>query len=176
MHAFRKTKLGSFWLASGGPKFLSELVAGDWRVFKVFRADAFLSDELNEIDLVNKEPTALLFQSGCLTVGQREVVSGTLRYCQRLPNLEVEADIANQALGLEGPIASLPQMREKAKDLLVSLSGLDAPGAQIALEAILTRLPLLTRYLSEGHYRGILQKNTTAISRARETMSASWPW
>jgi hypothetical protein len=172
-NAFGKNRLGDFWLRSGAPKFLSELAEKDWRVHEIFRMDSYLDETLNDIDIGDMSPAALLFQTGYLTVDRREAVSGDFRYYLRFPNLEVEAAIFKLTLGLEEPIKLLPQLRENAKALLAALAGLDPSGFQKAFETILASLPYVTHTPYEGHYQAILLLTLGSVGQRYESESQS---
>lgn len=86
-NAFEKGELGNFWFASGTPTFLIEAL----RDSEIYLPDLLRSEvdttQLSDIDSYRSSPTALLFQTGYLTIKSfdPEFESFTLG----LPNREV---------------------------------------------------------------------------------------
>lgn len=86
LNAFKKREIGSYWFQSGTPEFL---------VRHIRKSDEFLPDMFNETvegrtlsasDLFNSKPTALLYQTGYLTIKGYERPD---LYHLGIPNLEV---------------------------------------------------------------------------------------
>jgi hypothetical protein len=140
---FKKNKFGTFWLNTGPPKFLTQLVGNDFRIHEIFRTDNFLNEKLNAVEVGNMQPLALMFQAGYLTVASKEYVDGAARYYLRFPNFEVESAVYNLILNiLDETSFELTQLRQNAKALVASMVALDSAGFETAFGDILASLPL----------------------------------
>jgi hypothetical protein len=152
---------------------LSELVTGDWKIYEIFRSNTFLTQSLNAIDIGKMSPPAILFQSGYLTVDQRENDESGSRYYLKFPNFEVESATYNLTLGLEDAIKTLPTLREDARALLVSLVNLNPFGFKSAFCTILAIIPSNIHSPNEGYYQTVLLMALGSIGQRYETESRS---
>ncbi|MDR3205300.1 MAG: hypothetical protein LBV23_11280 [Deltaproteobacteria bacterium] len=77
---------------------MSQLLGNDFQIHEIFRTNNFLSKGLNEVEVGNMRPLALMFHAGCLAVGSKEFTGGAARFYLRFPNFAVESAVYGQTL------------------------------------------------------------------------------
>jgi hypothetical protein len=171
--AFREKKFKNFWFALGTPTFLKDHVAKDWQVYEIYRTNNFLTDNINAIDIDDMKPTALLFQTGYLTIEKIDESSEESKYYLRFPNSEVEASMYHLTLGMEEAMKNLPILRTQAEAMLASLSGIDAEGFKEAFESILASIPFNLHLAYESYYESIFLMSLGSVGQRYESASPS---
>jgi hypothetical protein len=155
---FTMKRLDNYWLKTGTPTFLPSLIGHDVGIHEVFKADSYLTDDLNAIDIGDMGPTSLLFQTGYLTVerAQWDAERQVLRYRLRFPNREVRKSIVPMALGLKKDDKRIRDLSSKSEAMLASLARADAAGFQMAFASVLASIPYGLHRPCESYYQSIL--------------------
>ncbi len=87
LYALEDSKIGDYWFASGTPTFLLEALRSRVGNIRDFFNSEIDDASLGEIESYSDDPTALLFQTGYLTIKGVSEENGD--YLLRLPNEEV---------------------------------------------------------------------------------------
>jgi hypothetical protein len=144
----------------------------NFQIHEIFRTDNFLNEDLNEVEVGNMPPLALMFQAGYLTVASKEFASGAARYYLRFPNFEVESAVYGLTLNFFGQNTfRLTQLRQKAKAMVASMVALDSAGLETAFGDILASLPYNTHTPYEGHYQALFIMTLASIGLRYEAES-----
>jgi hypothetical protein len=135
---FRKKKFGNFWLDTGHPGFLENMIkTGKISVIDIFHKN-FFTESMNVIDIGDKlNLKALLFQTGYLTVARIESTSEGDSYFLNFPNLEVKASITQLSLSLEFPIKNPLLLATQGNAILETLINRDPAGFKLAFQSFI---------------------------------------
>ncbi len=94
--AMNELRIGAFWTGTGAPTVISEALRdADVDVERILNA-RWRVDELAGLDLLNADPTALLYQTGYLTIANYDVRTDSVRL--KVPNEEVMKGLFNDLL------------------------------------------------------------------------------
>lgn len=96
LNAMSKKDIRNFWNATGASSVIAEaLHDADVDIEKTLNARWRL-DRLAGLDLLNADPTALLYQTGYLTIDEYDIKNDTVRL--KVPNKEVKEGLFNDML------------------------------------------------------------------------------
>ena len=98
LNAMDEVRLGTFWISTGSTSVVAEALQGaDVDIEGTLNADWDI-DDLAGLDLLNADPTALLYQAGYLTIADYNMASNTVRL--KVPNEEVRKGLFKHLLPL----------------------------------------------------------------------------
>ena len=98
LNAMDEVRFGTFWIATGSTSVVAEaLQDADIDIESTLNADWDI-DDLAGLDLLNADPTALLYQAGYLTIDHYDSRSRTVRL--KVPNEEVRKGLFKHLLPL----------------------------------------------------------------------------
>lgn len=96
LNAMDEGRIGTYWNATGAASIVAELLRdADIDLQQTLYADWDL-DELAGLDLLNADPTALLYQTGYLTIADYDIDSNTVKL--KVPNEEVKKGLFKDLL------------------------------------------------------------------------------
>ena len=96
LNAMDEARIGTFWIATGASTVIAEALRGaDVDVEKILNA-RWKIDRLAGLDIRNADPTALLYQTGYLTISSYDVRNDTVRL--KVPNKEVKEGLFTDLL------------------------------------------------------------------------------
>ncbi len=96
LNAMDECRIGNYWNSTGGASVVAEaLQDADIDIEETLNADWNI-DELAGLDLLNADPTALLFQAGYLTIADYDIDSNSVRL--KVPNEEVKKGLFKNLL------------------------------------------------------------------------------
>ncbi|MCC2624593.1 MAG: hypothetical protein K0R14_466 [Burkholderiales bacterium] len=89
-------KYKNYWFSTGNPEFLIKLIQKNKYYFPNMENVTVMEDSLGTFDVDDMSLTALLFQTGYLTIKKRATIGEMFGYVLSYPNLEVKASLNNQ--------------------------------------------------------------------------------
>ncbi|MDE6753460.1 MAG: ATP-binding protein [Muribaculaceae bacterium] len=96
LNAMKEARIGNFWNMTGTASLIAEVLRNaDLDIEKTLNA-RWRFDNLAGLDLRNADPTALLYQTGYLTIAHYELKRDTVRL--KVPNDEVKEGLFNELL------------------------------------------------------------------------------
>ncbi len=96
LNAMSESRIGGYWNATGSPTIIAEVLKdADIDIEHTLNADWDL-DDLAGLDLINADPTALLYQTGYLTINEYDVDTNTVHL--KVPNKEVRRGLFKNLL------------------------------------------------------------------------------
>lgn len=96
LNAMDESRIGAYWNATGTASIIAEAIRdADVDIRETLNAEWDL-DDLAGLDLLNTDPTALLYQTGYLTISEYEPESNTVRL--KIPNEEVRKGLFSDLL------------------------------------------------------------------------------
>lgn len=118
LNCLSKQQIGNYWNETGVPSVLAEMLKRvNANLKKVFDR-YYEEDRLKGLDLLNPDPTALLYQTGYLTI--KEYNRDLDMYRLGIPNREVRKGILDQLLPLYNSYATGPEA-SIVSDMVVAL-------------------------------------------------------
>ncbi|MDR2140366.1 MAG: ATP-binding protein [Deltaproteobacteria bacterium] len=151
---FKRRSFNNYWFSSGAPTFLINLVKKQNLDLNYFKSDNFISDKINNIDLEKLNATALMFQSGYLTINTNVQPEGSL-YNLVFPNLEIKASLLPLFLSLKNDFIKPLLMRRQALAALAFLFQRDSSGFKAAFESFLSNVPYEIHRPQEAFYHAL---------------------
>ena len=98
LNAMDECRIGAYWISTGSTSVVAEALQGaDVDIEGTLNADWDI-DDLAGLDLLNADPTALLYQAGYLTIGHYDTRSNSVRL--KVPNEEVRKGLFKHLLPL----------------------------------------------------------------------------
>ncbi|MDR1164516.1 MAG: ATP-binding protein [Deltaproteobacteria bacterium] len=149
---FFNQKFGNFWLDTGSPTFLENMIkSGKISISDIFNKN-FLTEDMNIINIDDRlNLKALLFQSGYLTIARTEYLDKGIQYFLNFPNLEVRASIAKLSFSLSDSIDPL-LLAKQGKALLETLINRDSNGFQLVFKSIIANFSHRVFTYNESFY------------------------
>ncbi len=167
----------NWWFETGSPTFLVDLLLDKGVVWHGIDGMVTSEDLLSTFDVEHIAPEALLFQTGYLTVLEREKVDDEAQYRLGYPNREVRQSL-NRALLGSLPVNGSQRVarRRRLRDMLATG---DLSGLQEQLRALLAGIPHQWHGQNpmgdyEGWYASVLYAHFAALGvevRAEESGS-----
>ncbi len=118
---FRKGKLyRDYWFSTGMPKFLVDKLFDEGVTSFSISAESARDNLLSDFDVEGIDPTALMFQTGYLTIENISLdISGEVRYKLNYPNLEVQKSLNASLLSryINNQSAALPSQTRLMEQL-----------------------------------------------------------
>jgi hypothetical protein len=90
LRALSQKEFSSFWYGTGTPSFLAEIFKHKKISTDYTSKISLKATDLDAIDLLNIKETALLFQTGYLTIDKEFVKNDFVYFSLKIPNFEVE--------------------------------------------------------------------------------------
>jgi len=151
---FLHEKFGSFWYASGSPKFLLDMIKNKPEIFTNLRDYKMIEWAMDVFDIQNIQVAALLFQTGYLTVKEVLPGPGSAGYLLDIPNREVR-----EAFNLH----ILSEMTEKGPDsaqsaywdMYEALQNGDMQRMLLILRSLFAAIPYQLHINREAYYHSI---------------------
>jgi hypothetical protein len=151
---FDRLSFKNYWFGSGTPTFLINLIKKQKLDLNYFKNDNFISDDVNEIDLSNLNPTYLMFQSGYLTIQSGIPITGSV-YSLIFPNLEVKTSLLPFLLSFNNILKNPLLMRRQAMAVLACLFQRDSSGFITAFKSFLSHIPYEIHQSKEAFYHAL---------------------
>ncbi|MDR1165540.1 MAG: AAA family ATPase [Deltaproteobacteria bacterium] len=139
---FRKQDFDCFWPDPDRPGFLEKMIsAGQAKIPDLFNRYQF-SYNANILKMDdNFNLSALLFQTGYLSIAQMESSYCEYRYLLDFPNFEVRTSITQISLSLKRPIEETLYLTKRGKTLLDTLSERDAERFRLVFRSFIKNFP-----------------------------------
>jgi hypothetical protein len=156
LNFFSEFELADYWFDSGTPTFLVNLIKECQMEFNFFKNNSQITALMNKVDVGQFEPTALMFQTGYLTVDKVEYESSNKIFHLRFPNLEVKAALAPLLLSIKEPFKSPLDVQKQATSMLDYLVNRDAKGFESAFGSFLANIPYSMHLQYDAYYQTVL--------------------
>lgn len=141
LNLFRFGRFEAWWFETGTPTFLMDIMKNE-RAYSidVGRSDVH-SGILSNFDIGSIDLTALLFQTGYLTIVGTDTIGGVLHYRLDYPNFEVRQSLHYLFEGMLLPELQETKRSENARNILASLENHDKAGLEEHFRSLLAGIP-----------------------------------
>ncbi len=160
LNAMDNLRLGDYWNATGAPSVIAEaLHDADVDIERIVNARWRL-DRLAGLDLGNADPTALLFQTGYLTIADYDHSNDTVRL--KVPNNEVKEGLFNELLKYYVK-AKRSTPNAMVSDIIEAISDGKPQKLMESLEAYFASIPYDLKIGNENNFHNALYILLTLI-------------
>lgn len=160
LNCLQKGRIGTYWNATGTATVVAETLRdADVDIEQTLNADWDL-DDLAGLDLLNADPTALLYQAGYLTIADYDLDSNTVRL--KIPNLEVRKGLFKDLLN-----AYLKPKKDTVKSIIDGIKKGTISGnpeeLMRNLDAYFAGIPYDLKVQHENNFHNVFYVLTTLI-------------
>ena len=160
LRALKESRIGTYWNSTGPATVVAEALRdADVDIQDILNADWDL-DDLAGLDLLNADPTALLYQAGYLTIADYDTDSNTVRL--KVPNEEVRKGFFKNLLS-----AYLKPKKGTVKTIMDGIvKGINTGNPDVMmknLDAYLAGIPYDLKVENENNFHNIFYVLATLI-------------
>ncbi len=160
LNCLQKGRIGNYWNATGAATIVAETLRdADIDIEQTLNADWDL-DDLAGLDLLNADPTALLYQAGYLTIAEYDMEENTVR--MKIPNEEVRKGLFKDLLS-----AYLKPKKGTVKTIMDGIvKGITSGTPEImmrSLDAYFAGIPYDLKVENENNFHNIFYVLATLI-------------
>ncbi|MDR3245934.1 MAG: ATP-binding protein [Prevotellaceae bacterium] len=151
---FKKMIFDDYWFRTGTPGFLIELLKRRNQLQPIFEPIRVGSSIFDGYEPENISEISLLFQTGYLTVKQRDKSQNRVQYILELPNEEVKESFLEYLLNA---YSSYPkeQIQPLITDMQRQIFNKDTSGIEKNLRMLLANIPNIIQIQQEGYYHSL---------------------
>lgn len=141
LNLFVEGTFKSWWFETGTPTFLTNIVQGD-RVYSIDTRRKMVRDSfMSNFDVGRIDITALLFQTGYLTIVGEEVISDVVHYYLDYPNFEVRHSLNYLLEGMLLPEVGSDKQAMNSNTLIKLLEEHDKAGLENHFRSLMACIP-----------------------------------
>ncbi len=160
LNCLQKGRIGNYWNATGTATIVAETLRdADIDIEQTLNADWDL-DDLAGLDLLNADPTALLYQAGYLTIADYDMEENSVRL--KIPNEEVRKGLFKDLLS-----AYLKPKKGTVKTIMDGIvKGINSGDPEMmmkSLDAYFAGIPYDLKVENENNFHNIFYVLTTLI-------------
>jgi hypothetical protein len=152
---FSEKEFDNYWFRTGTPTFLINLLKSRNQIKPILESTIADSTTFNSYNPLNIGEIPLLFQTGYLTVKQKTVTDGELKYTLDLPNYEVRTAFTNYLLSAYSDYP-VEQVRPLITDLQQYVRNKDTVAFEQCLRILFAHIPYEIHLKSEAYYHSML--------------------
>jgi hypothetical protein len=149
-----ENQFDNYWFRTGTPTFLIELLKKNNQIRPVLEPVVSDSSLFDSFDIVRMNEVSLLFQTGYLTVKQKEFVLGRPQYTLGVPNSEVSESFLKYLLSAYSsyPVEREYELKNRMRQQLQSR---DAAGFEQSIREMLAYIPYPLHIGKEAYYHSL---------------------
>ncbi|MDR3062643.1 MAG: ATP-binding protein, partial [Methanobrevibacter sp.] len=151
---FDERKFSNYWFSSGTPTFLMEILKKENNLQPIIEPISAIEDDLDTFEIENIQSTALLFQTGYLTIKEIKKNYGDMEYILDIPNYEVRQSLIRRIV-MAYTNLSTENLKELKNKTYTSILNKDSKEFIEVLESIYHRLSYPLKGDDEKYYHGI---------------------
>jgi hypothetical protein len=155
LNFFNNQRFTDYWFRTGTPTFLIDIIQRRNSMDGVLTPAAVAENIFNGYDPADIDEVPLLFQTGYLTIKQKELINGCARYTLGIPNSEVNEAFLTCLLKAYGKYSS-QQVDKLRTTMEQQIKGCDEAGFARSLEVMLATVPYEIQHSSEAYYHSIM--------------------
>jgi hypothetical protein len=155
LNFFKVQEFADYWFRTGTPTFLIDIIQRRNSMGGVLEPIAVDESVFDEYDPTDIDEVPLLFQTGYLTVKQKELINGSPQYTLGVPNSEVNKALLQCLLKAYGkyPVTQIDDLR---KTMERQISECDETGFARSLEAMIASVPYELHIPRESYYHSLM--------------------
>jgi hypothetical protein len=152
---FKVQEFADFWFRTGTPSFLINIIQRRNSMGGVLEPIAVDENIFNEYDPADIDEVPLLFQTGYLTVKQKELIDGCAQYTLGVPNSEVNRALLKCLLKAYGKYPN-KQIDDLRKTMERQITACDEAGFARSLETMIAAVPYELHIPRESYYHSLM--------------------
>ncbi|KZX12112.1 ATP-binding protein [Methanobrevibacter curvatus] len=150
---FDECEFSNYWFNSGTPTFLIETLKKENNLQPIIEPIFATKNDLDTFKIENIHPTTLLFQTGYLTIKEKNKKHGSIEYILDIPNYEVRESLINELIMTYTNLSD-SHLKELKNKTYTSILNKDSKGFIEVLESIYHRLSYPLKGDDEKYYHG----------------------
>ncbi|KZX12799.1 ATP-binding protein [Methanobrevibacter curvatus] len=154
LQLFFKREFSNYWFKSGTPTFLMELLKKENNLKPIIEPILATENDLDTFEIENIDPTTLLFQTGYLTIKEKNLKYGDIEYILDIPNYEVRDSLISRIVMAYTNLSD-GHLKKLKNKIYISILNKDSKGFLEVLENIYHRLSYPIKGDDEKYYHGI---------------------
>ncbi|WP_157077615.1 P-loop NTPase family protein, partial [Methanobrevibacter curvatus] len=151
---FDECEFSNYWFSSGTPTFLMETLKKENNLQPIIEPIVATKNDLDTFKIENIHPTTLLFQTGYLTIKEKNKKHGSIEYILDIPNYEVRESLINELIMTYTNLSD-NHLKKLKKKTYTSILNKDPKEFIEILENIYHRLSYPLKGDNEKYYHGI---------------------
>jgi len=152
LYFFTKRRFDNYWFSTATPKFLMESIKYDFQ--PLLEKTEMYSTLLDSADPLNIDVVSLLFQTGYLTIKEKDV-SERVKFILDIPNREVEESIFERLLSTVYD-KSIAEIQAIKKEFIQNINNENAEGIRKnIISNVISEVPYQIHVNNEHFYHGI---------------------
>ncbi|KZX12967.1 ATP-binding protein [Methanobrevibacter curvatus] len=151
---FDEREFSNYWFSSGTPTFLIETLKKENTLKPIIEPIFATKSNLDTFKIEDIHPTTLLFQTGYLTIKEKNKKHGSIEYILDIPNYEVRESLINELI-ITYTNLSENHLKELKNKTYTSILNKDSKEFIEVLESIYHRLSYPLKGDDEKYYHGI---------------------
>jgi hypothetical protein len=151
---FSNREIDDYWFRTGSPTFLMDIVKKRNRIALALEPVKVTSRTFNGYDPANIDEISLLFQTGYLTVKEKDFSSIPAQYTLGIPNEEVRTSFLEYLLNAYSAY-SVEQVQPLISDMQQQIHAGDTAGLEKNLRLLLANIPGTLHIGKEAYYHSM---------------------
>jgi hypothetical protein len=156
MNFFDIKEFNNYWFSTGTPTFLIEIIQRRDAAGTVVEPIVVNNNVFRGYDPANIGEVPLLFQTGYLTIKQKELINGIPRYTLGIPNMEVNDSLLTHLLQAYGKYPNEWFIDDLRKTVQRQITNFDEAGFARSLEVMIATIPSLLHVPQERYYHSLM--------------------
>jgi hypothetical protein len=151
---FKVREFGNYWFRTGTPTFLIDMIRRRNCVNTVLEPLVVNDSIFNGYDPADIEEAPLLFQTGYLTIKQKELIDGHPQYTLGVPNSEVREALLLHLLNAysQYPLTNIQPLADRMKR---QIDAGDTSALEQSLRLLLAYIPYQLQIKTEAYYHSL---------------------
>jgi hypothetical protein len=155
MNFFDDKVFSDYWFATGTPTFLTEIIQRRNNPNMVLESITVSAAAFKEYDPTKISEIPLLFQTGYLTIKQKEVIDGIPSYTLGVPNMEVNEAFMKSLLEAYGKYSQM-DIDNLRKTMETQIIAGDEDSFTQSLESMIATVPYEIHKPGEAYYHAMI--------------------
>jgi hypothetical protein len=156
MNFFQSQEFDNYWFSTATPTFLIDIIQRRNWANNVLEPIVVDSSVFKGYDPENISEVPLLFQTGYLTIKQKELINLRYQYTLGVPNTEVSESLLTHLLKVYGKYHDDRYINELRRTIQQQISNCDEPGFANSLENMIGNIPYDIHVPNESYYATIM--------------------
>jgi hypothetical protein len=157
MNFFQIREFDNYWFSTGTPAFLMDIIQRRNCADTVLKPIVVDSSVFKEYDPSNISEVPLLFQTGYLTIKQKQLTpEGIAEYTLGIPNMEVSKSLFTHLLKAYGKYPDDRYLDELRRTMQRQITGCDESGFARSLETMIATVPSELHIKHEHYYHSLM--------------------
>ncbi|MDR3243266.1 MAG: ATP-binding protein, partial [Elusimicrobiota bacterium] len=154
LNFFAEKEFANYWIETGSSISTIQLLKNEDLLKALFEPISVNRKFFKGFDLTNIGGMSFMFQSGYLTIKDKQIVEKEAKYQLEVPNHEVKDSISQHLLSTYTKLEDY-QLEEIAKSIHSQIKNSDAQGLEQSLKTLFAQIPYILHLTVESYYHSM---------------------